>query len=151
MTTPGDSSKASRTVKRADRMADKYDHLGPIFDQIGREMGSIGGGDPDKTYLYAEVQEGHIAASVFKDDGSSVRYFDPSRLLMDLLMEAWETEEPNKRWRVIEYEVVGKRFHAVFKFPDEVDPEEYWSERRAVALRARYGDKPVIYPPIPEH
>ncbi|PTS81088.1 hypothetical protein DBR17_10075 [Sphingomonas sp. HMWF008] len=131
-------------------MADKFDRLGPLLDQIGHEMGLIAGGDPDKTYLYAEVQEGHVAGSVFKDEGNSVRYFDPSRVLTDLLVEAWEAEEPDKRWKVIEYEVVGTKFDAVFKFPEEVNSEEYWDERLEVALHARYGDKPVIYPPMPE-
>lgn len=131
-------------------MADKFDRLGPLLDQIGHEMGLIAGGDPDKTYLYAEVQEGHVAASVFKDEGNSVRYFDPSRVLTDLLVEAWEAEELGKRWKVIEYEVVGKKFDAVFKFPEEVNSEEYWDERLEVALHARYGDKPVIYPPMPQ-
>lgn len=132
-------------------MADKFDNLGPLFDHIGHEMGRIAGGDPDKTYLYAEVQEGHVAGSVFKDQGNSVRYFDPTGALIDLLIEAWETEEPGQRWKVIEFEVVGKQFDAVLKFPEEVNSEEYWDQRLEVALHARYGDKPVIYPPIPRH
>ncbi|BCA60610.1 hypothetical protein [Sphingomonas sp. HMP6] len=132
-------------------MADKFDKLGPIFDEIGHELGRIVGGDPDKTYLYAELQEGVVGAGVFKDEGNSVRYFDPSRPLIDLLIEAWEVEEPGKRWEVIEYAVVGKEFDAVFKFPEELNPDEYEDERRDVALHARYGDKPVIYPPMPEH
>lgn len=132
-------------------MEDKFDKLGPIFDEIGREMGRIAGGDPDKTYLYAELQEGVVGAGVFKDEGSIVRYFDPSPVLTDLLIDAWEAEEPGKRWEVIEYQMVGKKFDAVFRFPEELNRDEYEDERREVALRARYGDKPVIYPPIPQH
>lgn len=131
-------------------MADKYDELGPIFDAIGHELGRIVGGDPDKTYLYAELQEGVVGAGVFKDEGNSVRYFDPSRVLIDLLIEAREAEEPGKRWEVIEYAVVGNKFDALFKFPEELNPDEYESDRRDAALQARYGDKPVIYPPMPQ-
>lgn len=130
-------------------MAEKFEKLGPIFEHIGLALGRIVGGDPDKTYLYAELQEGVVGAGVFKDEGSQVRYFDPSRALIDLLVEAWETEESSKRWEVIEYEVLGKKFNAVFKFPDELNPDDYEDERRDVALLTRYGDKPVIYPPIP--
>lgn len=130
-------------------MAQKFEKLGPIFEHIGHELGRIVGGDPDKTYLYAELQEGVVGVGVFKDEGNQVRYFDPSRALIDLLVEAWEAEEPSKRWEVIEYGVLGKKFNAVFKFPDELNPDEYEDERREVALHARYGDKPVIYPPIP--
>src|SRR3546814_2627921 len=42
-------------------------------------------------------------SSVFKDEGAVVRYFDDSMHLCDLIMEAWEIEEPGKRWAVMEY------------------------------------------------
>jgi hypothetical protein len=130
---------------------DKYEVLGPLYGEIGLEVADIVGGDPDGAFLYAEVGEGWVYASVFKDEGPSVRYFDPSSELSDLLLEAWEEEEPDKRWAVMEYEIKGTRFDARFLFPEEIDPKMHASDRRPIVLKRRYGDKPVIYPPIPDH
>ena len=37
-----------------------------------------------------------------------------------------------------------------FRYPDEVDVKDVDEDRREAALKARYGDKPVVYPLIPE-
>jgi hypothetical protein len=128
---------------------DKYEVLGPLYSDVGGEVAHIVGGDPDGTFLYAEVGEGWVYAAVFKDEGSDVRYFDPSPELSELLLEAWEREEPAKRWAVMEYEVKGTAFDARFLFPEEIDPKMHASERRPTVLKRRYGDKPIIYPPPP--
>jgi len=128
----------------------KYEKLGPLFADIGGEMARIVGGNPDGTYLYAEAGDGWTGASVFKDEGDVVRYYDPSSALMDLIREARLEEEPGKRWSVMEYEVNGTKFDAKFKFPDEVKVESFNDGRREAALKRRYGNKPVIYPPPPD-
>ena len=51
----------------------------------------------------------------------------------------------------MEYEVLGTKFSAKFKFPVEVDVESFDVDRREEALKRRYGDKPIVYPPVPEH
>ncbi len=132
---------------------DKLDKLGPFFAAVGREATVIVGGDPDGLYIYAEVEEGSVYAAVFYDDGSAVHYYDPTSELFDLINEVWEATdpEPKKRWVVMEYEVNGTKFDVQVKYLEELNPEDYASDRREVALVARYGDKPVIYPPIPEH
>ena len=129
--------------------ADKYDKLGPLFADVGGELAKIVAGDPDGTFLYVEAGEGWLSCGVFKEDGGSVRYYRPTSDLTDLLFEAWHTDEPNKRWAVMEYDVVGTKFDARFKFPDEVDVESFEMDREAIALRNRFGDKPVIYPAWP--
>ena len=128
---------------------DKFDKLGPLYGDIGGELADIVGGDPDGAYLYAEAGDGWIGAGVFKDEGESLRYFDPSASLCDLLLEAWRAEDPDKRWVVMEYEVKGTHFDAKFQFSDQVDPDESEMSRRPRALERRFGDKPVIYPPVP--
>jgi len=127
--------------------ADKYDLLGPLYAEIGGELAEIVGGDPDGVYLYAEAGDGWVGPSVFKDEGKAVRYFDASSHLCDLIMKAWRAEDPDKRWAVMEYSVTGTSFDVKFKFPDEIDTTKTEVERRPSALKARYGDKPVIYPP----
>ena len=128
---------------------DKFDILSALLNEIGGEIAEIVGGDPAGTYLYAEAGEGWIGSSLFKDEGSAVRYYDTTDELDDLLLEFRKTEEPGKRWAVMEYEVKGTKFDAQFKYPEEVDVESFDDDRREIALKKRYGDKPVIYPPWP--
>jgi hypothetical protein len=131
---------------------DKYDKLGPLFADIGGEIAQIVGGDPDGAYLYAEAGEGWYGASVYRDEGEAVRYFDPSDELSDLIYEAWLTEDPDKRWSVMQFEIRGTKFDASFQYPDEVNVESFAADdRREKALRKHFGDKPVIYPPLPPH
>jgi hypothetical protein len=123
------------------------------MNEIGRELADIVGGDPNGVFLYAEIGQGWVGPSVFKEEGDVVRYYDSSSLtLSDLLFEAWyaEAEEGNKRWSVMEYAVRDGKFEVSLKYPDEVDVEIVDDERRETALRAHYGDKPVVYPPPPK-
>ena len=129
--------------------SNKYDVLGPALAEIGAELAQIVGGDPDGVYLYAEAGEGWDGYSVYRNEGNEVRYFEPGPELGDLIYEAWLIEEPGKRWAVMEYEINGTKFDVHFRFPDEVDVESFDEDRREIALRKRYGDKPIIYPPWP--
>lgn len=133
---------------------DKFDILGPILNDIGRELAAIVGGDPNGVFLYAEIGDRWDSPSVFKNEGDVVRYYRASKLLSDLLWEAWyaesSSEEKIMRWSVLEYDVKDGKFNAFYRYPDEVDVEVVDEERREAALKARYGDKPVIYPPIPD-
>ena len=133
---------------------DKYDKFRRLYADIGGEVAEIVDGDPDGTFLYAEAGEGWLGASVFKDEGRTFRYFDPSPALIDLLLQAWKTEirGPRMRRSVMEYEITGTRFDVRFQYPDEVEVKSFAdNDRRESALKRRYGEKPVIYPPIPEH
>jgi hypothetical protein len=71
--------------------------------------------------------------------------------LGELIYKAWLAEEEDKRWSVMEYEINGTAFDADFKFPEEVQVRVYdEDDRRDIALKRRFGDKPVIYPPLPD-
>lgn len=128
---------------------DKFDKLGPMFGDIGAEAAAIVGGDPDGLYIYVEVGQGWVESCVFKDDGKVVRFYPSSANLNDLILEAWEAEDPEKRWAVMEYEVNGTTFDAAFQFPEKVDVGRFDIKRRQDALERRYGNKPIIYPPLP--
>lgn len=132
---------------------DKLDLLGPLMNDIGHELSRIVGGDPNGIFLYVEIGEGWVRPSVFKDEGDVVRWYDPKDdYLSDLLFEAWylEPDGPNMRWSVLEYAIVDGKFRVSMKYPEEVNVDIVDSERRQTALRARFGDKPVVYPPPPK-
>jgi hypothetical protein len=133
---------------------DKFDILGPLMDEIGGELVNVVGGDPDDIFLYVEIGDRWISYSIFKDEGDLIRYYDTKdEILTELLWDAWyaESEEGGiKRWSIMEYDIKDGKFDATFKYPDEVDVEVIDDERRQTALRARFGDKPVVYPPPPK-
>lgn len=129
---------------------EKFEYLGELLNEIGSEIAQTVGGDPAGTFLYAEAGEGWIGSSLFKDEGSAVRYYDTTDELDDLLLKFRNTEKPGMRWTVMEYEVKGTKVDAQFKYPEEVIVESFAdADRREIALKKRYGDKPIIYPPWP--
>jgi hypothetical protein len=129
-----------------EKVNDKFNALGPALEEIGLELAEIVGGDPDGVYLYAEAREGWYGYGIFKDEGSEVRYYEPSSEIGDLIYEAWLLEEPDKRWAVMEYAIKGTKFDAQFQYQEDLDPDESEMERRPRALKRRFGDKPIVYP-----
>jgi hypothetical protein len=129
----------------------KFEILAPLFNEIGRQIFEDIGENPNGVFLYAEAGDGWVEPSIFKDKGSFVQYYSPSTQLCELIIEAWEAEPPDKRWVVMMYEIEGGRFDATFRFPEEINPDESSFERSESVLRQRYGDKPIRYPPIPQH
>ncbi|MES2988087.1 MAG: hypothetical protein V4808_09300 [Pseudomonadota bacterium] len=130
---------------------DSLDTLGPLMNELGQMLTEIADGDPNGIFLYAEIAEGSVSASVFKDDGKTVRYLDADELdASDILFDIWYSVPEEKRWSVMEYSIDDGEFEVSFKYPEDVEVEVYDRGRRQAALLARYGDKPVIYPPPPE-
>jgi hypothetical protein len=131
---------------------DRPGALEPLLNELGQALSEIVGGDPDSTFLYVEIGEGWVGPSIFRDEGSLVRYYDLNgEDLTDILFDLWYVEDDEaKRWSVMEYAVVDGKFEVTFKYPDEVDVTKPDRERRRAALRARFGDKQVVYPPTQE-
>ncbi|RYG35035.1 MAG: hypothetical protein EON93_07170 [Burkholderiales bacterium] len=125
--------------------------LGPLMNQLGQMLADVADGDPEGVFLYVEIAEGWVSASVFKDDGKTIRYLDTEEPdFSNLLFDIWYAAPRDKRWSVMEYDIKDGRFEVSFKYPDEVNVEvAFDGDRREDALRARYGDRPVIYPPPP--
>ncbi|MBT2187906.1 hypothetical protein [Sphingobium nicotianae] len=130
---------------------DKLKELGPLYGEIGAAGAAIVGGDPDGLFIYIEIQDYSVYGAVFKDEGAQVRYFDMDDALYELVLDAWEVEPEGKRWLVMEHDVRGRKFEVTLLYPEQVDPKSDSMDRRQAALDKRYGDKPVIYPPIPDH
>lgn len=119
------------------------------FEEFVQEIGNLLAEDirssPDGAFMYAEVVEGMIAASLFKDVGDRVIYRDPSSDLEEKLYDAWWATEADKRWRSMSYSINGGRFSVSFGFPDEMIEDESFHDRVERVVQARYGDKPVDY------
>lgn len=128
--------------------ADKYDLLGPAMAQIGEKAYSLIGGEPDGIYLYVEIGDGWVDTSLFKDEGNRIQYYWGDGSLPDAVMDAWCLEPKEKRWTAMHYTIRAGKFEAKFDFDDLEHSAESSDDRRERILRTRYGDKPVIYPPL---
>jgi hypothetical protein len=154
MSTASDSRDSFQTKKGPSEMAqDKYDKLGPLLGAVGEEVAADLNGNPDGAYLYVEVGDRWISVNLYREESGAVRNLEHGSELTDAIWKVWEAEnsDPKKRWSVMEYQIDGTKFAVEFKYADEVDVETYDADRRRAALKKRFRDKPVIYPPIPDH
>lgn len=105
----------------------------------------------DGTLLYAELDRNMVAPSIFKNRGNHVLYRWPDLdRLGDALLDLWEAEAPDKRWTEIEYVIRGDTFDVAFTYSEEIDPEEDRFDRRKRIVARYFGDKPIVYSPMPD-
>ena len=128
----------------------KFEKLGPVLGAIGEQAASDIDGNADGIYIYVEMGDGWYSIYLFRDEGETVRCYDSSGELNSLVRDEWKTEDVDKRWCVMEYEIRDNRFDVHFKFPWQLDIESMDEDRVGTALVKRYGDKPIIYPQIPD-
>lgn len=124
--------------------------LEECLQAIGQAIVDEIGGDPSGAFLYAEVEPGMVFESLFLDRGDSVECIDTSDALSRALFDAWHASEPGKAWATLSYAIAGNAFDANFQYPDDLSEDESPEERRSRILKARYGDKPINYPPPPD-
>jgi hypothetical protein len=104
----------------------------------------------DGTLLHAELQEGAVGPSIFKDLGDHILYRPASFDLMDPLLDLWGLADPDKRWAEIEYVVRDGAFEVRLTYPEDIDPDEDSLDRRTRVVKRHFGDKPIVYPPFPD-
>ena len=122
--------------------------MGNILNDIVQEIAEMLGRLPDNAFLYAEVDDEGREASVFTENNSGIFSHRPSDELFALVGELWEAADDDKKWAAVEYDVDEGKFEANFIFPEQIDPEDISDDRRERALRKRYGDRPITYPPL---
>ena len=105
------------------------------------------GKNPNGAFSYVEARDMWLSLSAFHDEGNRVVYYRPSREFGDAVEELWYARGPEKRWGAMRYEIVDGQFTVEFDYPDQFTPEEDENAREERALKARYGDKPIYYPP----
>ncbi len=127
----------------------KFDLLGPALNDVGREAVRLTGGDPDGIFLYVEIGEGWVGPSLFKEQGITLRYIDPQTAAIDrLIIDAWCLEPVDKRWTSMAMTIKGGRFAVQFDYNDLEHSSESIDDRRQRILHSRFGERPVIYPPL---
>lgn len=127
----------------------RIDH---VLDEIAQLLAEDTDYPLDGTLLYAEVGDGFVSPSIFKDRNDHILYRSPDLdRLGDALLDLWKTQDSDRRWAEIEYVVRGDRFRASFIYPDEIDPEEQPRDRRRRIVEKHFGKKKIVYPPKPDN
>src|SRR5689334_20502470 len=100
------------------------DKTAQLLNEIGQLLAEDRAYPLDDTLLYAEVGSGYVAPSIFKDRGDHILYRNPDLdRLGGVLLDLWEAQNSDKRWRELEYVIRDGNFHASFNYPDIAEEE----------------------------
>jgi hypothetical protein len=126
---------------------DKLVRSGVLLAAIGEAVLAELGEEVD-LFIYVEAGDGWIGTAPFKISGDSMEWFVPTPEINATIRQAREAEDPDKRWAAMEYEVVDGRFTVRLKYPEDLDPKQFTSDRREAILRERFGNKHIHYPKL---
>jgi hypothetical protein len=120
-----------------------------FYQEIGQAALALAEGLAGKLVIYAEAEDGVIAADLFYVTKDSVVRFrfcpPPMRDLIYRFWEHWKAQPGNREWRAMAYVVDGGKFSIDLTYPDQVDPQEDISDRRPAIVRRYFADMKVDY------
>jgi hypothetical protein len=122
--------------------------FGDMLNEIGQHVANILGKLPDDVYVYIEAGDQRQGGAIFENLAERVVYHSISDEMFDAIEHLWEAAETDKKWSVIHYDIKDGQFDAEFLYTDDMELDTFEHDYREDALVARYGDKPVIYPPM---
>ncbi len=128
----------------------EIDESSDLLNAIGQHVADIIGKIPEDVYVYIEVMDDMLTAAIFENLDDEVIYYDPNMEMIEDIQSLWDAAPDGQKWFIMHYDIKDGQFAAEYVYPEEVDEEASSADLRREALIARYGDKPVIYPPPEE-
>jgi hypothetical protein len=124
--------------------------LEPYYQEIGRLALEVASEEAGKIMVYAEREDGLIAADVFyaEDDPDVIHYRLCPPLLEAVIDAYWEAArevDPKGEWAVLSYVLDDGAFKVTLRYPEEIDEDEDVAERRPAAIAAVFGPGVVDY------
>ncbi len=120
--------------------------MGELLSTIGQHVADVLGRTPDDVFVFIEAGDQWCGAAIFDNQKDTVQYHEFEPETDDIILELWDAAEPDKKWSVLLYDIKDGKFAAEFLYTDDLDHDPLEYNYRQDALKARYGDKPVIYP-----
>ena len=118
---------------------------GHVYRRIAEVVAEHVDGDPVGSFFYAKAADAWASGSVYQDRGNLIVYHELDHNLSDLIVEAWEAEDADKRWAEMHFRLLDGRFNAKLIYPEEIDAAEDPLDRRDRIVREIFGDKPIDY------
>lgn len=120
-----------------------------MYQDIGQAALRVAEGLSDKVLVYAEVEDGAVSCDEFYVDGAgTVQFRFCPKSMKELIYSFWKEwkEQPGKReWRTMSYVIEGGKFSIDLKYPDQINSDQGFSERRPLVIKERFGDMKVDY------
>lgn len=119
-----------------------------MLNAVGQHVADIIGKTPEDVYVFLEAGDQWQGGAIFENLEEGVICHLPSDALVDEIERLWEAAEPDKKWSIIHYDIKDGSFDAEFLYTADLKHHPFEYHYRQDALDARYGDKPIIYPPM---
>ncbi len=122
------------------------EQMGKLLNQIGQLVAKTLGKVPDDVFVFIQAADQMSGGAIFENLSEQVIYHDFGHDVHDTILELWDAAPADKKWSMLLYDIKDGSFDAEFIYTDDLEDEWDSLDYRQDALRARYGDKPVIYP-----
>jgi hypothetical protein len=122
------------------------EEMGKLLNQIGQLVAKTLGKVPDDVFVFVRAADQLSGGAIFENLPDKIVYHDFGHDVHDKILELWDAAASDKKWSMLLYDIKEGSFDAEFLYTDDLDDEWDPLDYRQDALRARYGDKPVIYP-----
>lgn len=124
------------------------EEIGDLLNQMGQQVAKTLGKVPDDVFVFVEAADQMSGGAIFENLPDKIVYYDFGHDIHDTILQLWEAAAPDNKWSMLLYDIKDGRFEVEFLYID--DPSDEWDslDYRQDALKARYGRKPVIYPPM---
>ena len=131
-------------------MNDKFDRLNELYSELGAAILERFGPGKHEILVYARAGDMWVGVSIYHNEGDRIAYSDGVDDIADIVRDIWYAEPADKRWQEMQFDLNGAEFHAQNFFAEELNQLETYIVRRERAVKERFGDKPIYYPPWPD-
>lgn len=118
------------------------------FQAIGEVALEIAGEGAGKILIYAEVEDGQVAADLYFSSTPDVQFRFPTPVLEELILGFWDHErwrEGGHEWRTLAFVIEDERFAVDLQFPEQLEPDEDIHDRRPGVLDKHFAGRTIDY------
>lgn len=121
--------------------------LGDLYRAIADSAGSFLDDEEGPVLVFASVSEGIYSMNVFQDMGEHIDRHQPDEELMETVLTAWRSLEPEKKWTAMALVTHRGRFQVRLFYADELPAPDFLGEACFRTVLAIFGDK-MIHDPM---
>jgi hypothetical protein len=127
--------------------------MNEIFEQYYQNIGSdvleVASESIGKILFYCEVEDGAMTSDIFYlTDKDKVKYkYANTKLKLYVydFWEKWSSYPENQEWRAMTYVIEDGDFSVEFTYPDKIDIEAPYYERRPHIIERHFSNADVDY------